>query len=131
MKGYVRVTTEQLRQAISGFGRKYAEGKVIRDKGIELFYHKHYVNGSWLTRLLNRKRTRIEFVRNNMSPWGTWADTLHSVLSEDETDLLNWWCWTGSDKVAPLKTLLSQSSDGFALVDNEMAAVIENYGEYK
>lgn len=132
MKGYVKVTNQQLQEAISGFGRKYAAGKSIRDKGIALYYEKKYVNGSWLTKFLNKNTSPAQFAKKKMSGFFTnWTDVLHEVLTEEETNILEWWCWTGSDKAAPLKTLLSTSSDGTALVDHEMARMIEAWSEYK
>lgn len=131
MKGYVKVTNQQLQEAISGFGRRYAEGKVIRDKGIALYYEKNFVNGSWLTRFLNRNRTPMQFARNNIGMFGNWDDVLHEVLDVEESNTLHWWCWTHVDKANPLKAMLSQSADGTALVDNEMAAQIELWRDYK
>lgn len=131
MKGYVKVTNQQLQEAISGFGRRYALGKVIRDKGIELYYKKNYTQGSWLTRFLNRKLTPTQFARKRIGMFGNWDDVLYDVLDVEESNTLHWWCWTHKDKVNPLKSMLSQSADGTALVDNEMAEQIELWREYK
>lgn len=132
MKGYVKVTNQQLQEAISGFGRRYSDGKVIRDKGIELYYDKYYVNGNAWTRFFNRNRTPIQFARNRMSGFFVnWSDVLDTVLTDEETDLLDWWCWTGSGSADHLKTMMSQSSDGFALVDHEIARQIEVWSGYK
>lgn len=131
MKGYVKVTNQQLQAAISGFGRRYALGKTLRDKGIALYYEKHFVNGSWLTRLLNRKLTPTQFARKRIGMFGNWDNVLYEVLDVEESNILFWWCWTHADKANPLKSMLSQSADGTALVDNEMAALIEAWSEYK
>jgi hypothetical protein len=131
MKGYVKVTNQQLQEAISGFGRKYAAGKAIRDKGIALYYEKHYTKGNWLTRLLNRGKTPMQFVRKQIGLFGSWDEVLHEVLDVEESNTLYWWCFTHPDKANVLKTLRSTSADGLALVDNEMARMIEAWSEYK
>jgi hypothetical protein len=132
LKGYVNVHVDQINEAIAGFNKQRDDGKVIRDKGIELYYQKYFTDGSWLTKWLNRNRTPIQFARKNVPAFGSWDDLFHSLLTTEENDLLGWWAWNNSDhKIQPLKSLVSQSATGFVLVDNEMATMIESYRSYK
>lgn len=130
MKGYVKVTNQQLNEAIIGFEKQYEKGKKLLDKGIELYYIKNYVGGSWLTRFMNRKKTPKQFASKACGVFGSWDDVLYVVLNKEETEVLSWWCWTTANEINPLKALVSQSSDGVALVDQEMAAIIKKYRSY-
>jgi len=127
VKGYVNVELSQLQEAILGYEEKRVEGKNLRDKGIDLFYEKYYVNGSYLTKMLNRNKTKMQFARSRLGPFSSWDDLLFEVLSDEEMNKLSWWVYNNTDyKIRPLKSLSSQCSTGFVLVDHEMASFIEN-----
>lgn len=127
MKGYVKVDKSALLSAIIGFELKYDAAKELRDKGIRLYYEKHYTNGGRFTKWWNRNKTQMDFVRTRMCAFGTWTDALHDVLTSEECDQLDWWCWTTKSHVDPLRALHNASSDGYVLVDEQMAATINKY----
>lgn len=132
MKGYVKVDRVDLLSAIIGFDLKYDSAKHIRDKGIQLYYEKHYTNGSWFTRWLNRNKTQIDFVRSRIGTFGTWTDVVYEVLTSEEGDEVEWWCWTSKSDVDSLKALYNAGGTGhdYVLVDNVMASCIVKYKNY-
>lgn len=130
MKGYVKVSDERLLAASIGFELRYDAGKAILEKGISDYYEKEYVGGSWLTRYFNRKKSKREFARSRTSAFGSWTDVLFTVLTGEERDELEWWCWTHKSEFEPIKVLYKLSVDGFAIVDNEMAEKIKFYENY-
>lgn len=132
MKGYVKVDRTDLLSAIIGFEIRYDVGKDMRDKGIRLYYEKHYTNGSWFTQWWNRNKTQTDFVRSRMCAFGTWTDVIHEVLTSEECDEVDWWCWTTKSSIDSLKALYNAGGTGhdYVLVDNEMAAQITKYKEY-
>lgn len=127
MKGYVNIRKQDAFCAIIGFEVEYERGKEVKDKGIELFYEKHYTNGSRWTKYWNRHKTPSGFVRSHSTMFGSWAETLHVVLSKEDTELLHWWCWTNKSKIDPIKALYHAGDDDTMLVDQDMASVINKY----
>lgn len=130
MKGYAKVEKSDLIAAIIGFELKYDAAKELRDKGIRLYYDKHYTSSGYLNRWWNRNKTQRDFVRDCISSFGTWTDALSDVLTREECDEVDWWCWTSKDKLEPMRALARASSDGYVLVDDEMANVIVKYKSY-
>ena len=129
MKGFTEVDRVDLLSAIIGFELRYDEAKSIRDKGIKLYYEKHYTNGSWWSRLGNGKKTPDEFARSRIPTFHSWADILHEVLNKKEVNEVQWWCWTVKSKVDPLKALYKASSDK-VLINEEMAQFVNEYKDY-
>lgn len=131
MKGYVTLQREDLLAAIIGFGMRYDNAKEILRKGVNLYYEKHYVNGSWWKRFGNHKLTAKQFSRKYVPPFCTWDDLLFEVLDENDTNEVAWWCYTHEDKVNQLKALY-KASDCLSVinVDDEMAEFIVTYKNY-
>lgn len=130
MKGYAKVEKSDLLAAIIGFDLKYDSAKELRDKGVRLYYDKHYTNSGRFNKWWNRNKTQMGFVRNRISAFSTWTDVLKDVLTSEECDELDWWCWTSRSDVDPLKALVRASADGYILVDDKMASVIVKYKSY-
>lgn len=132
MKGFVKIDKCDLLSAIIGFEMWYDECKELRRKGIALFYEKHYTNGGRITRYWNRKLTPNEFVRKHVPMFHNWADVLGDVLTPEETDELDKWCWTDKSEVEPIKVLYKSLNcvHNDALVDNAMAAFIVKHKNY-
>lgn len=137
MKGFTTVSTSSVQSAIEGFANKLVDGRAIRDEGIRRYYEINYTLASKnkrfsYTRWKYKSSTPMEFARKH-SPsgafWGTWADILHTVLNDDEFDLLNWWSWIDKDRTDGLKALINTSQDGKILVDQDMAQFINKYGD--
>lgn len=127
MKGFVRIPKQDAFSAIIGFELEYDRGREIRDKGFNLFYEKYYTKGSKWTKFWNRDKTPMEFVRGQSNMFGSWADTLHVVLSEEETEHLHWWCFTSKSKFDPIRALYKSGYEETMLVDQDMALVINKY----
>lgn len=130
MKGFVRVYKQDLMAAIIGFEMRLDVGKAIRDKGINLFYEKKYNEMNRFMRWLYRNHSAIRFTRDQMAAFDQWADVLHVVLTPEETDELEWWCWTHSSKVDAVKALYKATVDDYALVDQDMAKFITEHKNY-
>lgn len=130
MKGFAKVEKSDLLAAIIGFDLKYDAAKELRNKGIKLYYDKHYTNSGRFNRWWNRNKTQIDFVRSRMHSFGTWTDVLHDVLTRDECNEIDWWCWTTKSEVDPMKALVRATTDGYVLVDDKMASVIVKYKSY-
>jgi hypothetical protein len=132
LKGFVHVSEYAAQSAIEGFAKKLVDGRALRDNAVQRYYIKYYEAGSWYTKWRYKGITPMEFARKH-SPsgafWGTWADILHTVLNDDEFDLLNWWSWIDKDRTDGLKALINTSQDGKILVDQDMAQFINKYGE--
>jgi hypothetical protein len=131
LKGYVNVSRSDLLAAIIGFEVRYDVAKELRDKGIKLYYEKHYLNGSAFTKWWHRKKTVTQFARSRLSTFGHWTDILHEVLTTEECDEIDWWSCTWESKIKPIKALYDRCEiDETVLVDNEMAAMITKYKDY-
>lgn len=130
MKGFAKVEKSDLLAAIIGFEMKYDAAKELRDKGIRLYYDKHYTNSGRFNRWWNRNKTQMNFVRSRMCAFGTWTDALHDVLTREECDEVDWWCWTSKSEVDPMRALVRATNDGYVLVDDKMASVILKYKTY-
>jgi hypothetical protein len=131
MKGYVKVTTKQIQEAIDGFTFRHNEGKRLRDIGIDLYYQRYFVDqGSLYTKWRFKKMTPIQFARKDIKPWDGWSDILYKVMTEDETNKIHFW---GTHRLSALdgpNAMVTESTDGFALVDSEMAKTIQTYRGY-
>lgn len=128
MKGYVEIRPQYIKDAIEGFEKERAFGRVIRDKGIEAYYQRYYTEGGRFTRWRHKHKTKMGFARAHANcVWGTWADILHSVLTDEECDRLSWWSHNHDYEINPLKALLSQCNGGKILVDDQMASKIVIY----
>lgn len=131
MKGFAKVEKADLLAAVVGFELKYEAAKELRDKGIRLYYDKHYNNANRLHRWLHRNKSQMDYVRNHGVPtFGTWTDALNMVLTGDECDEIDWWCWTSKSNIDPLRSLVRATCDGYVLVDDEMAGTILKYKGY-
>lgn len=130
MKGFVRVYKEDLMAAIIGFEMRLDAGKEIRDKGIKLFYDKRFSEMNRFNKWLYRNHSAVQFACDKMSAWDRWSDLLHEVLTQEETDELEWWCWTHKSKVNAVKALYKATADDYALVDQDMAAFITTHKNY-
>lgn len=131
MKGYVNVPRTDLLAAIIGFELRYDAAKELRDKGIRLFYEKHFTNSGRFNRWWNRKKSMTEFARSRMCAFDRWSDVLHEVLTREETDEVDWWCWTHKSEINPLRELYKASSPHDSiLIDESMATVINKYKEH-
>lgn len=130
MKGFVRVYKSDLLSAIIGFELRLDAGKEIRDKGINLYYDFKYKNMNAFGNWWYRNHSAIQFARDDMCAFGRWPDLLHVVLTKEECDELEWWCWTHKSKVDPLKALYKATIDDHALVDQDMAAFITTHKNY-
>lgn len=136
MKGFVYVSEYDAQSAIDGFAKKLSDGRALRDEGIRRYHEKNYTLATKnkrfsYTRWKYKDLTPMQFAKKhspNGAFWGTWADILHTVLTEEELDLLYWWSYIDKDKTNGLKALLSTSVDGKILVDQDMAQFINNYG---
>lgn len=131
MKGYVTVQREDLLSAIIGFCMRYDNAKEILRRGVNLYYEKHYVNGSWWKRFGNHKLTAKQFARKNIPPFCTWDELLYEVLNEKETDEVAWFSYTSESAIEPLKALY-KASDCLSVinVDNDMAKFIVKHKNY-
>lgn len=131
MKGYVKVDRLDLLSAIIGFGVKYDQAKEIKNKGISLYYDKFYTQSGKFNRWWNRNKTPTQFARDHIGAFGTWSDVLHYVLTPEECDEVDWWCWTPESKIAPLKDLYrAAEANHYVLLDNELAAMVNKYKSY-
>lgn len=131
MKGYVRVTVAQLEEAVTGFQTRYRKGTELLEQGINRYYEKNYTNGSWLTKYFNKHKTPRQFARDRIAAFSNWDDLLWPFLSTEEAELLTWWCWTRESNLDSFKSMIAESSDGFALVDGDMVKQINLYRSYK
>lgn len=130
MKGFAKVEKSDLLAAIIGFEMKYDAAKELRDKGITLYYEKHYTNSGRFNKWWNRNKTPMDFVRTRMCAFGTWTDALNDVLTSEECDEIDWWCWTHKSEIVPLKSLVNATCDIYILVDDGMASTILKYKKY-
>lgn len=129
MKGYTEVDRVDLLSAIIGFGIRYDEAKRLQDVAILNYYDKHYVNGTWWSRLGNSKKTPREFVRGRIQSFGIMLDVLQDVVNKKEWDELYWFTWASRDNVKPVKALYDASSDK-VLIDQDMANFVVQYKNY-
>lgn len=130
MKGFVRVYKSDLLAAIIGFEMRLDAGKEIRDKGIKIFYDKKYNEMNRFNKWLYRNHSAIQFTRDKMAAFDRWPDVLHVVLTQEECDELEWWCWTHKSKVDSVKALYKATADDYALVDQDMAAFVTKHKNY-
>lgn len=131
MKGYVKVTVEQIQEAITGFTKQYHEGKNVRDIGIERFHKRFFVDeGGWWVKWRCRNMTPSQFVHYHMGTWCRISDVIFKVLSDDEQQKLDFYAGHYLSQIDGLSAMVSQSTDGFALVDSEMAKAINTYRSF-
>lgn len=130
MKGFVKVDRTDALSAIIGFEVRYKFGGELLNKGIELYYDKKFKEQSRITQWWNRHLTKRQFARKQYNTWGTWSDILYIVLTSEECDELDWWCWTHKSDVNPIKSLYKASCEEYILVDQDMAAFINKYKDY-
>jgi len=130
MKGYVKVTTKQIQEAIDGFKLRYDQGLELRDVGISRYYNRYYHGGSWYVRWRFKKMTPIQFARKDIKPWDGWSDILYKVMTEEETDKILFWGTHALYALDGPKAMVAESTDGFALVDSEMAKSIQTFRGY-
>ena len=131
MKGYVKVSVAQIQESIQGFTKRFNEGKKLRDEGIERFYKRFYLEeGSWWLKWRCRNMTSSQFVYKHMGCWNRIGDVLFRVLTKEECEILDFWQWHHMSALDGPKAMVSQSVDGFALVDSEMATAIQTYRGY-
>lgn len=132
MKGYVKIDKCDMLAAIIGFEMWYDAAKDTRNKGIQLYYEKHYVNGGWFTKWWDRNKKPHEFVRSRLPSFGSWDDVLHTVLTREEADDVAEWCYTHKSVIEPLKALYRSMNcvHNDALVDDSMAKFINKYKTY-
>jgi hypothetical protein len=130
MKGFVKVDKSDLLSAIIGFELRLEDGKKIRDKGIKDFYGLNYNTSGALYKWLHRNTSPHEFAINHMDFCDNWSDVLHSVLSAEEIEELEWWCWTHKDKADPVKALYKAAMEDGVLVDQDMANFINKHKHY-
>jgi hypothetical protein len=139
VKGFTHVSANAAQSAIDGFEQKLADGRALRDEGIRRYYNKNYTLATAnkrfsYTRWKYKAETPMSFCRKH-SPdgafFGTWADILHTVLTDDEQELIHWWSYIDKDKAYGLKCLLNTSEDGKIIVDDQTATFINKYGAVK
>ena len=131
MKGYVKVDIHQIEDAIQGFTKRFNEGNALREIGIERFYKRFFTEeGNWLIKWRCRNMTPGQFVYYHMGSWDGIADVVFKVLDKEEQEKLDFWQWHHMSALDGPKAMVSQSTDGFAFVDSEMAKSIETYRSY-
>lgn len=132
MKGFVKVDRCDVLSAIIGFGMKNDFAKDARKKGILAYYEKNYVNGSWFTRQWYKGLKPTQFIYRKTGGWFIYSSYLKEFLTEDEFDLVNWSNTTSANLIEPLKSLYNASKlrDDSILIDNEMAAIVNEYKKY-
>lgn len=130
MKGYVKVEKSELLSAITGFELRLDNGKELLNKAIDRFYNEKYKKAGRLYKWLHRNKTPRQFASMHLGSFYYWIDVLHVVLTPDEYHELDWYCWVNKSKVDPLKALYKTTSDGYALIDDEMANFISKHKTY-
>lgn len=130
MKGYAQVARSDAFSAVIGFEVRMDLAKEIRDKGVKLYYEKHYVNGSWWKRLGHKNETPHQYVRSLMGFCQSWDEILHEVLDDKEVEELAWWCFMPLSKADPLRALIKATTEETIFVDSDMAKFINKYKEW-
>lgn len=131
MKGYVKVDRCDVLSAIIGFGMKYDFAKDTRKKGILAYYDKHYVNGGWFQKFWYKELTPSQYIYKKTGGWFIYTTYLKEFLTEDETDLIEWFNSTAANLIVPLTDLYRASgADDYVLLDNELAAMVNKYKTY-
>lgn len=98
------------------------------DLGVDLYYAKHYTNGSRWTKFFNKKKTPSEFVRNRVPMFQTWSYVLNEVLTEEQVKLLDMWNWSRhKEEYVAIKALLNAAESGDILLDNELCWFVNKY----
>ncbi len=127
MKGYTQVERSVIKAAVTNWKHRYDNGKVIRDKGIELFYHRKYVLGSRFTKWWHRNDTKQKFALSHLPFMGDWSDILHPYFDEDELDILDDWQWgRGREQYAACKGLLDVGLSTIRL-DNDLCRWVNKH----
>lgn len=128
MKGFVKVTTKQLSEAIDGFTLRHEQGQELCKIGIEKYYNKYYTEeGSWYTKWRFKSLTPKQFARKDIACWGTWSDILWKVMDKEDTAKISFWCHYHLSALDGPKAMVAESCDGYVLVDSEMAKAIQTY----
>lgn len=128
MKGYVKVTLEQMQEAIDGFIKRYNKGKELVDQGVVRYHERFYTEeGNWYTKWRFKNLSPKEFTRKDIEMWGYWSDVLYKVMSKGDIEIINFWNTHHLSALDGPKAMVSESCDGFVLVDSEMAKAIQTY----
>ena len=132
MKGYTNVSVADIKSALTNWRDKYNQGEVIRDKGIDLYYEKHYTNGSWFTKFSSKRKTPDEFTRKRIQMFGRWDEVLWEVLDKDELEILEMWIYNRhKDAYIAVKSLMNASEEGDILLDDQLCWFVNKYKEVK
>lgn len=129
MKGYTNVSFEDCQAALVNWRDMYDKGGDIRDKGINLYYTKHVVNGNWWNKL-NAKldKTPEKYIRAKIPMFDTWSKVLSDVLTDDECVLLDMWSYDRhKDAYVAVKALIKASEEGKVLLDDQLCWFVNKY----
>lgn len=128
MKGFTNVDKHVIRAAIINWKYRYDQGKVIRDKGINLFYTHNYICGSRLTKWWNRKESKHSFALKQIPSFGSWSDILSRYLDENEIELLYNWEWgSGRQQCEAARSLVDASTFDTILMDHELCKWVNEH----
>lgn len=127
MKGYTEVSRNVAQQALDNYQSKLKQSKAVLEKGIELFYEERYVKGGKFKKWWYRKNTKEEFAQYHTEAFGSYADTFHKVLSEDELDLLWWRSYRPDGHARDLSGLLKSASTNKLYLGEDLCKFVNQY----
>lgn len=130
MKGFAKVQRSDLMSAIIGFEMRLDEALKIRNKGIDLYYVENYPKLNPISRWLKRDMSKYNFARERIGLFGSWSEVLHTVLTDEDTNEVHWWCYRLKSDANPIRALYDSTSEDHVLVDQDMASFIVHHKNY-
>lgn len=130
MKGFAEVNRHSIAVAVDNWKIKREKGEQALESGIAAYYELNYNRGSKLHKWLNKKLTPRSYAESRIGLFGTYSEVLHTVLNQEDFELLWWWeMRVGTDAAEACEALLAGSSAITLLLDQQLCKFVSKYQE--
>jgi hypothetical protein len=129
MKGYTRVGVEKAMSARSAYLKWEQDTKKLVEQKIVEYRDQEYPKLWVVSRWLRKNQTPKQFLLDDLKMFDDYSDKLYKVCTGEECSQIYKWCWCSSTNAisATIRKLCNASSDGWILVDQDIAGFIEEY----
>lgn len=128
MKGYAKVEVVRAMQARDNYIKFMDKMDKVFPEYVQRYYDQEFPKLSAIGKWLRRNKTPAQFL-SEMLGWNAYSDQLYKVLNDTELNDLDLYSgrYNTNEVSRTVRKLCYSSSDGFILVDQDIAEFIEKW----
>lgn len=132
MQGYARLEVERALKARENYIKFMDEMELKFPEFVQRYYNQEFPKLSTIGKWFRRKQTPAQFLRE-MLGWNSYTGQLYKVLNDKELDDVDLYSdrYNINQVSRTVRKLCHSSSDGFILVDQDIAGFIEKWENAK